>query len=379
MAASRIFGLDFLRFMAIMLVVVGHGLVLLPSFGGVYEFFRIFDFLGVEFFFVLSGFLIGTIFLKTFSDDSGFKDLMYFWKRRWWRTLPNYYLFILINFVGFSLLKEDFNFDWRYLFFLQNLTSPNEGFFSVSWSLTVEEWFYVTIPLIFLVSLRLSKNKTIAIWSTFVFVVVASLMGRYHYITNFDATWGDEMRRVALLRLDSLIYGVAAAWLWLKNQEFLTKYKFHLFVVGILLLGFGISIRNSPEVNQQAWMLLFLFPIISLGVSCWLPLLSSWSFTDNRERLLENSIRNISLWSYSLYLVHVPALEGFRIFVLPRIVDNAFLQILTFIFWTSFAIFSSFLIYRFFEKPFTDLRDGGPDAGWIRFILSGRRQAKSNK
>ncbi len=259
MAASRIFGLDFLRFMAIMLVVIGHGLVLLPAFGGVYEFFRIFDFLGVEFFFVLSGFLIGTIFLKTFSDDSGVKDLMYFWKRRWWRTLPNYYLFILINLVGFSLLKEDFNFDWRYLFFLQNLTSPNEGFFSVSWSLTVEEWFYVTVPLIFLISLRLSKNKAIAIWSTFVIVVAASLIGRYHYITNFDATWGDEMRRVALLRLDSLIYGVAAAWLWLKSQEFLTKYKFHLFVVGILLLGFGISIRNSPEVNQHAWMLLFLY------------------------------------------------------------------------------------------------------------------------
>ncbi len=379
MAASRIFGLDFLRFMAIMLVVIGHGLVLLPAFGGVYEFFRIFDFLGVEFFFVLSGFLIGTIFLKTFSDDSGVKDLMYFWKRRWWRTLPNYYLFILINLVGFSLLKEDFNFDWRYLFFLQNLTSPNEGFFSVSWSLTVEEWFYVTVPLIFLISLRLSKNKAIAIWSTFVIVVAASLIGRYHYITNFDATWGDEMRRVALLRLDSLIYGVAAAWLWLKSQEFLTKYKFHLFVVGILLLGFGISIRNSPEVNQHAWMLLFLFPIISLGVSCWLPLLSCWSFTDNRERFLENSIRNISLWSYSLYLVHVPALEGFRIFILPKIVDNAFLQISTFIVWTFFAIFSSFLIYRFFEKPFTDLRDGGPDAGWIRFVLSGRRQAKSNK
>lgn len=365
--------------MAIMLVVIGHGLVLLPSFGGVYEFFRIFDFLGVEFFFVLSGFLIGTIFLKTFSDGSGVKDLLNFWKRRWWRTLPNYYLFILINFVGFSLLKDDFNFDWRYLFFLQNLTSPNEGFFSVSWSLTVEEWFYVTVPLIFLVSLRLSKNKAIAIWSTFVLIIGASLVGRYHYITNYDATWNDEMRRVALLRLDSLIYGVAAAWLWLKNWEFLTKYKLPLFVTGVVLLAAGIAIRNSPEVNQQAWMLLFLFPVISLGISCWLPLLTSWSFQNDRECLLEKWVRNISLWSYSLYLVHVPALEGFRIFILPKILDSWILQVLTFTAWTAFAIFTSFLIYRFFEKPFTDLRDGPPDVAWIRAMLTGRSQVRSEK
>lgn len=379
MRTSRIFGLDFLRFVAVMLVVIGHGLVLLPSFSGVHNFFRIFDFLGVEFFFVLSGFLIGTIFLKTFSGSSGIKDLMYFWKRRWWRTLPNYYLFIVINFVGFSLLKDDFNFDWRYLFFLQNLLTPNEGFFSVSWSLTVEEWFYISVPLVFLASLRLSKSKAIAIWSTFILVVFASFLGRYHYIASFEATWNDEIRRVVLLRLDSLIYGVVAAWLWLQHRAFLTKYSWSIFLTGVLLIGVGISIRNSPEVNQEAWMLLLLFPIISLGISCWLPLLSNWSFQDNRERRLEKWVRNISLWSYSLYLLHVPALEGFRIFILPKIIDNPLLQVLTFTAWVAFAIFSSFLIYRFFEKPCTDLRDGAPDAGWIKSVVTGRTQVKPNK
>ena len=302
MPASRIFGLDFLRFVAVMLVVIGHGLALLPSFPGLYHFFRVFGFLGVEFFFVLSGFLIGTIFLKTFSETSGTKDLIYFWKRRWWRTLPNYYLFVLINFIGFSLLKEDFSFDWRYLFFLQNLTTPNEGFFSVSWSLTVEEWFYLSVPLVFLIAYRLTKSKAVAIWSTFIVIICASMFGRYFYIANFEATWGDEMRRVALLRLDSLIYGVAAAWLWLNNREFLEKYKISLFLTGVCLLGLGIAIRNSPDINQQTWMLLLLFPVISFGISCWLPLLSSWSFRGGRVRNLEAWVSSISLWSYSLYL-----------------------------------------------------------------------------
>ncbi|MHA7855256.1 acyltransferase family protein [Marinobacter shengliensis] len=379
MGTSRIFGLDFLRFIAIMLVVIGHGLVLVPSFRGISEFFRIFDFLGVEFFFVLSGFLIGTIFLKTFSGRSSPKDILYFWKRRWWRTLPNYYLFIVINFVGFSLLKDDFVFDWRYLFFLQNLTSPNEGFFSVSWSLTVEEWFYIAIPLIFLIFLRASKSKGFAIWSTFLLIVIASFIGRYYYISHFEATWSDEIRRVALLRLDSLIYGVTAAWLWLNNRKFLKKYKLSLFVVGTILLGVGVAIRNSPDINQQAWMLLFLFPITSLGVSCWLPILSCWSFRDEGSSQLEKWVRNISLWSYSLYLVHVPAMEGFRIFILPKILDRPILQILTFAIWTGFAIFCSFLNYRFFEKPLTDLRDGRPDTGWIRSVLAGFSQVRRQK
>ena len=318
----------------------------------------------------MSGFLIGTIFLKTFSDNSGLNDLVYFWKRRWWRTLPNYYLFILINFVGFSLLKDDFSFDWRYLVFLQNLTNTSEGFFSVSWSLAIEEWFYLTVPLIYLMAFRISKSKSIAIFSTFSLIIIGSLLVRYHYITSYGSTWNGEIRSVAILRLDSLIYGVMGAWLWIKRREYLKKLKFPLFLIGLFLIGIGIFIRNSPLLNQEPLMLLFLFPIISLGISCWLPFLSCWTLREDGQHLPHKWIKNISLWSYSLYLVHVPAMEGFRIFILPKIWDDPFLQVLTFVSWLLVAIFASFAIYRFFEKPFTDLRDGPPDSGWIRSKLS---------
>ncbi|AXS82129.1 acyltransferase [Marinobacter sp. Arc7-DN-1] len=373
MTSDRIFGLDFLRFLAIMLVVVGHGLTLMPSFPEIKIFFRIFDFIGVELFFVLSGFLIGTIFLKTFSCQSSVSDLVYFWKRRWWRTLPNYYLFVLINFIGFSFLKDEFSFDWRYLFFLQNLIGPHSGFFSVSWSLTVEEWFYLSVPLVFIVGLRVFKSRAIAIWSTVGLVTVASLMARYQYVVGFDATWNNEIRQVAVLRLDSLIYGVAAAWLWLNHKEFLTRYKMHFFVLGVCFLGAGIVIRNDPEINQTHWMLLLLFPILSVGISCWLPVLAAWRSSIEGEGALARSIRNISVWSYSLYLVHVPAMEGFSIFVLPKILDNYFLQLCAFLIWIFLAIFASSLIYRFFEKPIMDMRDGVPDDSLIKSVLGGRR------
>lgn len=379
MEKSRIFGLDFLRCLAILIVVIGHGLVLIPSFGGVYEFFRVFDFLGVEFFFVLSGFLIGTIFLKILSADSGGRELINFWKRRWWRTLPNYYLFLIINIIGFGFLKDDFSFDWKYLFFLQNLTSPNEGFFSVSWSLAVEELFYITIPLIYLFFLRIIKVVDVAILLTIFLVIIWSFVVRYNYIINYEATWNEEIRRVALLRLDSLIYGVAGAWLWLKKQDFLKKYKVSFFLIGTLLISFGIFFRNVPEVNDNTLTLLLLFPIISLGVTFWLPVLASWKSKSARNGLIEKSVVKISLWSYSLYLVHVPLMEGFRIFILSDSIDNSFFQILVFFIWIFCALILSFFIYRFFEKPFTDLRDRKSNGEWLRAFISDFSLIRSKK
>src|SRR5690606_36478664 len=160
MSANRIFGLDLLRAIAILMVIFGHGMQLVPDLGQLAKFLDTFFYLGVEFFFVLRGFLIGGILMKTISTSSTFSDIFPFWKRRWWRTLPNYYLFLFLNFLGFGLLKEGFRFDWSYLVFLQNFTTPNSGFFSVSWSLAVEEWFYLFVPLVYFFALRWTKSTT---------------------------------------------------------------------------------------------------------------------------------------------------------------------------------------------------------------------------
>ena len=81
---------------------------------------------GVELFFVLSGFLIGGILIRLFEEPKvfGWKELLNFWLRRWFRTLPNYYLVLILNIiiVYFGVIKEDFSqFNWKFFFFLQNL------------------------------------------------------------------------------------------------------------------------------------------------------------------------------------------------------------------------------------------------------------------
>ena len=97
---TRVFGLDIFRATAIILVVLGHGSYLLNNtrFNG-FPYIKMID--GVDLFFVLSGFLIGSILLKEINSKEyfGIKALTKFWKRRWLRTLPNYYLILLANYL----------------------------------------------------------------------------------------------------------------------------------------------------------------------------------------------------------------------------------------------------------------------------------------
>ena len=77
--SNRIFGLDVIRSISIFLVLLSHTFAI-----------QIFEFgiLGVEIFFVLSGFLIGQILIRNFDSGISLSKITDFWKRRWFRTLP---------------------------------------------------------------------------------------------------------------------------------------------------------------------------------------------------------------------------------------------------------------------------------------------------
>jgi peptidoglycan/LPS O-acetylase OafA/YrhL len=143
---SRNFGLDLIRAFSILLVLVGHGFSHLLE-GVSFYLFSFID--GVDIFFVLSGFLIGGIFLKDFNENTKFnlKSILFFLKRRWFRTLPAYYAaFLIISILGFIGFTNFSDFSIKGLFFVQNLYKPQPFFFSVSWSLSVEEWAYLIFP-----------------------------------------------------------------------------------------------------------------------------------------------------------------------------------------------------------------------------------------
>jgi len=121
---NRIFGLDVIRALAILLVLCSHStLLLFPDNKHILiTVIQFFGTVGVDLFFVLSGFLIGTIILKQLQKGhTKFKDFGYFWVRRWFRTLPNYFLILLLNIALLFVLKgEVIHGVSTYFGFLQN-------------------------------------------------------------------------------------------------------------------------------------------------------------------------------------------------------------------------------------------------------------------
>jgi peptidoglycan/LPS O-acetylase OafA/YrhL len=180
---NRVFGLDLLRFVAIFMVLLGHSKMLLPQ-----HLKPIFDQIlldGVAIFFVLSGFLIGGILIKQVEREApSIGGLTHFWKRRWMRTLPAY-LVVLCFLLIYTLLFVPKNIPsdwWKYLLFSQNLINERNEFFAESWSLSIEEWFYLTIPVILFGALYIFKARvrtTVAM----VCLVVLSAITLYRYET----------------------------------------------------------------------------------------------------------------------------------------------------------------------------------------------------
>lgn len=147
--AARVPALDGVRGLAISLVLWCHampgGLPNHPRLAWVVKLGR-FSWSGVDLFFVLSGFLIGGILLDAAASPAYFKT---FYIRRAYRILPPYALLLAI-----ALLVER-GFAWLppYLFFLQNFWMAAKGYFGipllgVTWSLAVEEQFYLSLPLL---------------------------------------------------------------------------------------------------------------------------------------------------------------------------------------------------------------------------------------
>lgn len=182
--SKRNFGLDLLRCIAIVLVIIQHCRHLLPNKTHKAIMMLKGGFYGVEIFFVLSGFLIGSIFLNNviLKNEITLQSIKNFWVRRWFRTIPNYYLAIFIHIGTLFLLKKDLSgFGISYFFFFQNFAWPYPDFFHASWSLSVEEWFYLTLPIMSLIGFKWLKFQSPT--QFFVLCIIFLTLIRFLYIT----------------------------------------------------------------------------------------------------------------------------------------------------------------------------------------------------
>jgi peptidoglycan/LPS O-acetylase OafA/YrhL len=357
---KRIYGLDILRAMAIFFVMSSHSYEYSKHALDVkYYSFLIMD--GVGLFFVLSGFLVGGILIRTARDkECTSKELLRFWTRRWLRTLPNYFL-VLLLLVGayWHVHKALPPRLFQYFTFTQCFASPHPLFFGEAWSLAVEEWFYLVVPAALFVVLYFSKGNRRHILSLIVFVLVAGTLIRVFKVAGHnyfaDGSFGEEISKQVVTRMDGIMYGMLGAWLSIYKPAQWMKHRNTLFISGILLLiGSRIGVTYSLFFYGY-----FFYTSSAVGTLCLLPKLSTITAG---KGVVYKIFTFISAISYSMYLTNhmivergimPPLLKAIHLDASQGAVQSALVVML---FWT-LTIIISYLLYRFWEQPMMRLRD----------------------
>jgi peptidoglycan/LPS O-acetylase OafA/YrhL len=358
---ERVFGLDVMRAVAIGLVLLLNGDPLLRRNFPAFPQFWFVD--GVDVFFVLSGFLIGRILITTFEKNGiRFSTLLHFWKFRWFRTLPNYYLILFITML--FVYSRDGGIgamDWRYFLFLQNLTEPIPDFFTVSWSLVVEEWFYLTFPLVtYLMSKAIpglsARGGVLA--TTLLFLLLPLILrvsmvlnnvpfSELANISNF-LEYEKQIRSVGIFRMDTIAFGVLGSYLSHFHYVVWHRYRFQAFLTGL-----AVYLLFRAFLDDGWGKFTLLFTVCGFALFLLLPLASS---IRSGHRSIASPITHLSLISYSAYLIHRSlVVDAFRHFGGRPFTDTQ--AVAYYLLYFVVTIVLSTFLYRYFELPAMQLRE----------------------
>lgn len=352
---KRYFGFDIVRAFSVVLVMHMHFLQITANLIGL-------DFKKIPFpdpvymFFVCSGFLIGYHHLKDVHklDKITPKYTARFLVMRWVRTLPSYYLILTILVVLTKLYNKNFEIPFANYFFTHNLFVNNVKFYTETWTISVEEWFYFSFPIIFYFAttiFNVSKRKSF-IFIVLLYIVVCNLLKVYYYYHVFpNHTVLDffMFKEIVILRLDTIAVGLLAAYICYFYQDFWHNNRYRFLAIGLVIyLGnmalYWCTANEYLPVNPYSTFYFFtLFYLIGpLGFMCFLPCLKTVKFKNN---FVNHFILFTSNISYSMFLLH----GTFAIFVaiiLHILGFNAAKHVfLSYLFWMAFAYILSYFFY----------------------------------
>ena len=350
--SNRIFGLDIMRSLAVIIVVLMHGDCLINKYFNTSIIYFLPD--GVDLFFVLSGFLIGCIIIKEIDGNKKpiQKIILGFLIRRWFRTLPNYYLFLVLNIalIYFGLIKGVINkYLITYFFFFQNFQKPYDFLFWESWSLSVEEWFYLAFPFIVLLVFKISGFNISVKRGIFFSILLFLILPLSHRIiyANSELDFDLFFRKLVVTRLDTIGFGLLGAFTYFYYFTYWRKFQNISFVLGILLL---LVLQWMDYSNHIYFHRTFYYSFVGISILLFLPKLESFK----SENIPYKPVAFVSKISYSIYLIHVPLLQILSKFFTTT--NKYQVAILYSIYWL-LTILLSCVVYRFYEKPMMDIRD----------------------
>ena len=352
-AFTHIKALDGLRAVAVLIVMFHHLDLLIPD---KKEFFKA-GYLGVDVFFVLSGFLITSVLLKEHSKFENI-NLKNFFLRRTLRLIPAYWFFLAVLYVfGNYLLVPDSaafiygynNFFWAF-FYLTNwhrIISDGTvtGNLNHTWSLSIEEQFYIFWSLVLFLAFREKKTRPQVFGIALGITVVLIFWQLFRAITKTEF---DTIYYSTDLRMDAIMIGCVLSFLYywkLIPQGFTDSMKFKMMSLASLITSIFILFNFAYGDMTLFYGFKSLFSINIAVIILWL-------ITQKNHFIVKLLETRLLCWigtiSYPLYLWHYLCYETGR-----KYFDSVSLQI---IFGLSISFIIASFSYYLIEKPFLRLK-----------------------
>ena len=329
--------LDGLRALSILLVLLHHSAAVSP--GNPMETLCENGRYGVGFFFVISGFLICTLFLRE-EAKTGRIHLWKFYGRRALRLLPLYYAVLLLQAVLVFVLHQYSPENQQlfreklpsYLFYYSNwLPTATQGPFFCAWSLAVEEQFYLAFGL-----LLFFANRRLAIGAVAAALVLKAIV--YQLFGAVDA--GSTLCRVLFSYREPILLGVLAAFVLNRpgGYRLFAGWLGSAWATGLAGAATAIWLCTHAMRHESFWdaQLLYLLMTLTLMGAVIRP---DGAVLGNR------GIVHVGKVSYGIYLLHMFVISAVR--KLP----GGESPVVCFLLSSIAAIALASVVYRFFERP----------------------------
>lgn len=317
-------------------------------------------FLGVNFFFVLSGFLITYLLIEE-KNLKGKIDIPKFWLRRILRIWPLYYLCVMIGFFVFPAIKsiagglpEESANIWYYLAFISNFDYIKNGLpdapgLGVLWSVAIEEQFYLVWPVI--LSLFPVRN----FWIPFVTIILGSFVFRAY---NIDEDKLHEMHTLSCI--GDMAIGASGAWLYHQRKKFSSFIEnlstpaivlIYVLLISIFLFRDDVLLQNNVvKVFERAFIACVMLLVIL-----------EQCFSNNSFYKMSSfkSVTRLGIYTYGLYCVHFLVISLTMGVTKKLGLNTSLWQVL--ILEPAIALTITIIIaklsYKYFESPFLKFKD----------------------
>jgi peptidoglycan/LPS O-acetylase OafA/YrhL len=350
---KRLRELDFLRGIAIILVIFRHQLL--------FDFLKTMGWIGVDLFFVLSGFLVSGLLFKEYQKFGSINTKL-FLIRRGFKIYPIYYLTLIGYLLPKILLhKLDLTKVFYDLIFIQNYTMGWGYLYTASWSLAVEEHFYFGLALLLWLLFNKKvfgfdlKNDWFSNFEKLLCLILISILG-LRFFSNFYFPY-DNIRHITFthLRIDSLFFGVLISyWYYFKNEKFVEFYQKNQYI--LLTLAFAMLLFTpfiEPLTSFFVKTIGFTMLYLSFGIIL-IHFLVDKNVNNQINKLFSvvivNFVSKIGFCSYSIYVIHSFVITCVDIM---QIKNRFFASFLVFF----VSVIGGFIMTYVIEKFFLNYRD----------------------